>query len=91
MGWYPLPVHPPGLKNTYHEKSMRDIQELLSEKENQLERVRKEVESLHAVIPLLADERQEPEPDRKPVSSAQDAGAAANSKSGFWNLGRRQG
>ncbi len=50
---------------------MRDIRELLTEKESELERVRKEIQSLHAVIPLLEDERPGFEPDRKPVSSAQ--------------------
>jgi prefoldin subunit 5 len=69
---------------------MRDIQEVLSEKENQLERVRKEIESLHAVIPLLSEEQQHFEPDRKPVSGTQAAGATP-SKSSFWNFGRRQG
>ena len=73
---------------------MRDIRELLTEKENELARVRREIQSLHAVIPLLEDEHPGFEPDRKPVSSAQVAGAAssaANSKSSFWNFGRRQG
>ena len=74
---------------------MRDIHELLTEKENDLARLRKEIQSLHAVIPLLEDERPGFEPDRKPVSSVQEGGAAAssaaNSKSSFWNLGRRQG
>jgi len=73
---------------------MRDIRELLTEKENELARVRKEIQSLHAVIPLLEDERLGFEPDRKPVSSVQEGGAAssaANSKSSFWNFGRRQG
>ncbi len=55
---------------------MRDIRELLTEKESELERVRKEIQSLHAVIPLLEDERPGFEPDRKPVSSAQVAGSA---------------
>ncbi len=66
---------------------MRDIRELLTEKESELERVRKEIQSLHAVIPLLEDERPGFEPDRKPVSSAQVAGAASSgedSKSSFW-------
>jgi len=73
---------------------MRDIRELLTEKENNLARLRKEIQSLHAVIPLLEDERPGFEPDRKPVSSVQEDGAAssaANSKSSFWNFGRRQG
>ena len=73
---------------------MRDIRELLTEKESELERVRKEIQSLHAVIPLLEDERPGFEPDRKLVSSAQVAGAASSgedSKSSFWNFGRRQG
>ncbi len=73
---------------------MRDIHELLTEKESELERVRKEIQSLHAVIPLLEDERPGFEPDRKPVSSAHVAGAASSgedSKSSFWNFGRRQG
>ena len=69
---------------------MKDIQELLREKENELDRVRREIESLHAVIPLLADEHEEAEPERKPVSSDQSTGAAAVSKSGFWSFGRRQ-
>src|SRR2546430_17397313 len=73
---------------------MRDIHELLTEKESELERVRKEIQSLHAVIPLLEDERPGFEPDRKPVSSAQVAGAASSgedSKSSFWSSRRRQG
>src|SRR5207302_11380546 len=73
---------------------MRDIRELLTEKESELERVRKEIQSLHAVIPLLEDERPGFEPDPEPVSSAQVAGAASSgedSKSSFWNFGRRQG
>jgi hypothetical protein len=69
---------------------MRDIYELLRERESELERVRKEIQSLHAVIPLLEDERPGFEPERKPVSSAQ-AAESTNSKSSFWNFGRRQG
>ena len=73
---------------------MRDIRELLTEKENEVERLRKEIASLHAVVPLLEDEHQESDPERKPVSSVQEGGAASsagNSKSSFWNFGRRQG
>jgi hypothetical protein len=70
---------------------MRDIWELLREKENEVERLRKEIASLHAVVPLLEDEHQEPEPERKPVASAPGTSAAATSKAGFWNFGRRQG
>jgi hypothetical protein len=69
---------------------MRDPQELLTEKETELERVRKEVESLHFVIPLLADDIFEPEPERKPVSSVQATGtdglssSVGDSKPKFW-------
>ncbi len=69
---------------------MKDVQELLTEKETELERLRKEVESLHAVIPLLADDSFEPESDRKPVSSVQATGtdglssSMGNSKPKFW-------
>jgi hypothetical protein len=74
---------------------MRDIQELLAEKETELERVQKEVEVLRAVIPLLADDIQEPGPDDNPVSSSQATGtdgpssSGANSKLRFWSVGRR--
>ncbi len=44
---------------------MRDIRELLTEKESELERVRKEIQSLHAVIPLLEDERPGFEPGER--------------------------
>ena len=70
---------------------MRDIQELLTEKETDLERVQKEVELLRAVITLLADDIQEPEPERKPVSNAQATGtnglpsSVGNSKPKFWS------
>jgi hypothetical protein len=74
---------------------MRDAQDLLTEKETELERVRKEIESLRAVIPLLAEDRFEPEPDRKPVSSVQATGtdglssSIADSKPKFWSIGKR--
>ncbi len=73
---------------------MRDAQDLLTEKETELERVRKEIESLRAVIPLLAEDRFEPEPDRKPVSSVQATGTdglsyIADSKPKFWSIGKR--
>jgi len=47
------------------------------------------------VIPLLAEDRFEPEPDRKPVSSVQATGtdglfaSAADSKPKFWSIGKR--
>ncbi len=74
---------------------MRDVRELLAEKETDLQRVQKEVESLQAVIPLLSDDSQDPGPNRKPVSSVQATGtddlasSTANSKSKFWNIGKR--
>ena len=74
---------------------MRDVRDLLAEKEAEAQRVRKEVESLQAVIPLLANDSQEPALNRKPVSSVQALGgdelasSAANSKSKFWNIGKR--
>ncbi len=69
---------------------MRNAQELLTEKETELERVRKEIESLRTVIPLLADDIQESEPDRNPVSDLQATGtdglssSIANSTPKFW-------
>ncbi len=74
---------------------MKDVHELLTEKETELERVRKQIESLRAVIHLLADDGQEPGTGRKPVSNVQATGtddlssSAANSKAKFWNLGKR--
>jgi hypothetical protein len=35
---------------------MRDIYQLLREKEQRIEQVRKEIEALRAVVPLLADQ-----------------------------------
>jgi hypothetical protein len=70
---------------------MRDALELLTEKETELERVRKEIESLRAVLPLLADDIQEPQPDRKPVSNVQATGtgdlssSVGNSRPKFWS------
>src|SRR2546426_5266060 len=76
------------------QKFMRNAQELLTEKETELERVRKEIESLRAVIPLLAD-LEEPEPGHEPVPSVQATGtdglfaSAADSKPKFWSIGKR--
>ena len=39
---------------------MRDIYQLLREKEQRIEQVRKEVEALRAVLPLLADQSDDP-------------------------------
>jgi hypothetical protein len=74
---------------------MKEVLELLTEKETELERVRKQVDSLRAVIPLLANDRFEPEPNRKPVSNVQATGrdglpsSRANSKSSFWSIAKR--
>jgi len=35
---------------------MKDVYQVLSQKEGDIERVRKEIEALHFVIPLLAEE-----------------------------------
>jgi hypothetical protein len=74
---------------------MRDVRELLAEKEAEAQRVRTEVESLQAVIPLLTDDRLASAPNRKPVSSVQAAAgndlaaSAASAKSRFWKIGKR--
>ena len=36
---------------------MKDLYQVLSQKEMDIERVRKEIKALHFVIPLLAEER----------------------------------
>lgn len=41
---------------------MRDLYQLLREKELQIARVREEIDALRATIPLLADETDEPDP-----------------------------
>jgi prefoldin subunit 5 len=75
---------------------MRDVEKLLTEKATELERLRKEIESLRAIIPLLADEKTEPEPERKPVANVQAGGAAGlfssadKPESKFWSFGRRR-
>jgi len=35
---------------------MRDVQELLNEKENELARIQREIQSLQMILPLLADD-----------------------------------
>lgn len=74
---------------------MKEVLELLTEKETELQRVRKQVDSLRAVIPLLANDRFEPESNRKPVSNVQATGSEGlsssrvNSKSSFWSIAKR--
>jgi hypothetical protein len=48
---------------------MRDVYQLLREKELQIMRVRHEIESLRASIPLLADEGEELEPESASYSA----------------------
>jgi hypothetical protein len=55
---------------------MRDIYEVLREKEHALERVRREIEALRAVAPLLADDATSgpaypPDAGRKEATSGQ--------------------
>jgi hypothetical protein len=45
---------------------MRNVYQLLREKELQIARVRQEIEALRATIPLLADETDEPDPVTEP-------------------------
>ena len=84
---------------------MKDVNELLTQKEAEVARVRKEIESLQMVLPLLADDAAEAEPERKPVSNVQGDASEASSpvqatgtddlfsstKSGsrFWSFGRQ--
>jgi hypothetical protein len=64
---------------------MRDPKQVLQQKEVELARVRKEVESLNAVVPLLADDdrtspddpgRSRDRSNKKPSASADDTVAA---------------
>ena len=45
---------------------MRDLFEVLREKELQIVRVRQEIEALQSIIPLLADDPDEPDPASTP-------------------------
>jgi hypothetical protein len=47
---------------------MKDVQQLLAEKENELARIQKEIQSLQMILPLLADD-----------SSADSSSSAASS------------
>jgi hypothetical protein len=55
---------------------MKDAYELLQQKQTELGRVRKEIESLNIVAPLLSDDRTSddpaPNPDESPPSSLND-------------------
>jgi hypothetical protein len=55
---------------------MKDAYELLQQKQAELARVRKEIESLNIVAPLLSDDRTSddpaPNPDESPASSLSD-------------------
>lgn len=55
---------------------MKDAYELLQQKQAELARVRKEIESLNIVAPLLSDDRisddPAPNPDESPASSLSD-------------------
>lgn len=48
---------------------MRDVQQLLAEKENEMVRLQKEIQSLQLILPLLADEAHVAASDSTPESS----------------------
>ena len=81
---------------------MKDIQEILRQKESECERVQKEIEALRIVIPLLegdslpeADGRKQPEHASEAASNAASTGtdgpifsAVTQSESSFWKRRR---
>lgn len=84
---------------------MKDAYQLLEEKEADLARVRREVESLQIVRPLLSDDANtEPDTSKKRDNSTEieeeerlevhatgtDGRAASESKQRFWNVLKRE-
>ena len=81
---------------------MKDIQEILQQKESECARVQKEIEALRIVIPLLegdsrpeAEARKQPEPAVESASNAEGTGtdgptfsAVTQSESSFWKRRR---
>ena len=81
---------------------MKDIHEILRQKESDCERVQQEIEALRIVIPLLegdgrpeTEARKQPEPAEEAASNAQSNGtdgptfsAVAQSESSFWKRRR---
>jgi hypothetical protein len=55
---------------------MKDVHEVLRQKEADLSRVRREIESLQIVASLLSDESKTDELPKKPASSAEDVSEA---------------
>ena len=49
---------------------MRDLYQVLRQKEMDLERIRREIEALRSVIPLLSDESERSERGRPTLSSS---------------------
>lgn len=48
---------------------MKDVQQLLAEKENEMARLHKEIQSLQLILPLLAEDAQAAAPDPIPEVS----------------------
>jgi hypothetical protein len=84
---------------------MKDVQEVLTQKETELAALRKEVESLQLAIALLSEEQADkvvveekkpPERDSESIPGSQATGtdgifsSGASSDSGFWRFGRRK-
>jgi hypothetical protein len=81
---------------------VKDIHDILRQKESDRERVQKEIEALRLVIPLLegdgrpeAEARKQPEHVSEAASSAESTGtegptfsAVTQSESGFWKRRR---
>ena len=76
----------------------RDAYELLRMKEVDVARIRREVESLRLVIPLLDEEAAQPTPDEEafstPIETETEATAPgwddARPTSRFWGFGRKR-
>ena len=81
---------------------MKDVQEILRQKEAECERVHKEIDALRLVIPLLedgdraeAESRKQPETASEAASSAEGTGtdgptfsSAGQSETSFWRRRR---
>ena len=80
---------------------MKDIQEILQQKESECARVQREIEALRLVIPLLdpdgrpeADGKKQPEPVVEPAPKTERTGtegpsfSAVTQSEGFWKRRR---
>lgn len=69
---------------------MKDLSQVLSQKERDVERVRKEIEALHFVIPLLAEDADRIEHGlASPRSASQSRGTGTAGVQG-WPRGEHQ-